>query len=107
MNRSKRPLAKKQRKIVKQAIRLAQGPQPKAPPLKSDKYPRASASYRKKLALKKLQKGPKISKRTNVGVIESNSTPKFAHMEGERWMNTVVKQNIDHGKRLSRRMAKK
>ncbi|MES2345907.1 MAG: hypothetical protein V4494_08240 [Chlamydiota bacterium] len=123
MNRSKRPLAKQDLKLGRKAIRLAQRPQPVDVPLKSDtlkpldllkKYPTKNAqkkaavlaTLRKQLAIKKIKKQRKISKRTNVGV-DAESPPKSIHVEGGRWMKTLVKQNLLKRKSLTKRLSKR
>lgn len=120
MNRTKRPLTKKQRRAVKKAIRLAQAPQPKSPSLKTDKLaaslkerqkkvsPKDATTvdnFRKRMAAKKLKKSPKVSKRTNPGV-DLESPPQIVHIEGRRWLKTLVKQNVQNRKILTKRLSK-
>ncbi|MBS0620048.1 MAG: hypothetical protein JSS61_01130 [Verrucomicrobia bacterium] len=71
---------------------------------KFPKKPASKAKLAKALAAKK-KKG--TSKRTTPGTVPSDSTPASIHAEGKRWIKTVVKQNVNQSKSLSRQMAKK
>ena len=55
---------------------------------------------------KKHKKKPNLSKRTNPGEVESNSTPHIVHVEGGRWKKTVERQNLMQAKGLDKRIAR-
>lgn len=61
-----------------------------------------------KQALKKgITKKPHASKRTNSGMLdEKTSSPRHPHIEGERWMKTVTKQNKSKNKIFNKHINK-
>lgn len=104
MNRGKKAMPKEQMKAMRKEVKKAQ-------PKQNEKV--AVATLPKKAPLNvlkerigKSKKSVKISKRTTPGE-ELQSTPQNLHMEGKRWMKTVVKQNLLKTKTLSKRLSKK
>jgi hypothetical protein len=74
----------------------------------SKKFPKKESS-KKALAIppKKKPHSKKVSKRTTPGSVPDTSTPAHVHPEGSRWAKTIVKQNLNKQKTLSRRLSKR
>lgn len=77
-------------------------------PAKERKKEEASLkAFQKNLEMKKAkQKGPH-SKRTNTGMVDVQSPPHVAQMEGKRWIKTLGKQTQAKRKIMTRQMVKK
>lgn len=119
MNRMKQSLSKKDAKSVRKAIRLAKETQIteidkdiikstlKSYPKKlSKKNSALMAAFHENIKNKKAKKAAKCSKRTNTG-IDLETPPHIAHVEGKRWIKTLVKQNVESSRRLTKRLSKK
>jgi hypothetical protein len=114
----KQSLSKKDAKSVRKAVRLAKETQ--APEIKKDKIKSAlkpfpakptkknsalMTAFRENIKDKRAKKASKCSKRTNTGV-DLESPPHILHVEGKRWMKTLVKQNTENSRRLTKRLSK-
>lgn len=115
MNRAKNQLTKQRIKSMRKEVRLAQAIAPSRSkaerlPAKEElkSHPKASLEkIQKSLRIKKLKRTTKVSKRTTTGEPYVESAPKHLHIEGERWMKTLIKQNVLKNKRLTKRLSKK
>jgi hypothetical protein len=110
MNRSKRSMTTKARKKMTKAIRNAQSGTPSLGSRTQideltekellKKYPKrvVKKEAEKLTAIKKSIKAKKVagkrglSKRTNTGAVEADSSPANAHREGGRWIKTLTRQ---------------
>jgi len=64
-------------------------------------------SFEKTFEVKKKKQLRKQSKRTTPGLVFSHSAPKHVHVEGERWIQTRIKQTRAQNTILNRKVAKK
>lgn len=115
MNRAKRSMPNKLRKKMKKEIRLAQASSSVPESLEySDKltakemfkkYPKKAVKKQKqgellqavgkKVSVKKASFQKISSKRTTPGMVPStDSAPAIVHKEGQRWIKTLIKQNV-------------
>ena len=62
------------------------------PSAKKKKEMATLKSFEKNFNLKKKQSVAKQSKRTNTGLIDTESSPQHVHIEGARWKKTIGKQ---------------
>jgi hypothetical protein len=122
MNKSKQPMPARTRKKINKELRAAAGLPDSALqvdrntprtllsrlPAKERKKEEASLkAFQKNLEMKKAkQKGPH-SKRTNTGMVDVQSPPHVAQMEGKRWIKTLGKQTQAKRKIMTRQMVKK
>ncbi|NDD57944.1 MAG: hypothetical protein EBZ47_01645 [Chlamydiae bacterium] len=77
-------------------------------PSKKAKIDRAHlVSMEKSIHRKKAKAQSKHSKRTNTGMTSEQSPPAHPHVEGQRWIKTVVKQNTTNAEKIFRKSAKR
>lgn len=127
MNRNRKPLEKRMRKKIDKEIRSAQSEYAKKDPLPNSdqlraeemlkKYPKKTikaekgiiASTKKNFEIKKKKEhSSHHSKRTTPGeVMEQDATPAHAHAEGQRWQKLSVKQSVNRGQAMKRKLSKK
>ncbi len=62
------------------------------------------AALKKNLKIQDKKKSTKHSKRSAPGPIASDSSPRHPHIEGERWIKTVQRQNLSRAKKLSAKL---
>jgi hypothetical protein len=107
MNKSKQPMPARARKKMKKELRSAanlpdsvlqpdrntpQGLLSRLPPKVRKKEETVLKSFKKNMANKRAKEKAPHSKRTNTGMIDVKSPPQIVHMEGRRWIKTLVKQ---------------
>lgn len=77
------------------------------PSAKKKKEVAALKSFEKAFNLKKKKPLSKQSKRTNTGLIDTESSPQHIHIEGARWNKTLGKQNRASSKIFNKASLKK
>jgi len=122
MNRTKRPMPAQLRKKMNKEIRSAVPAKPVRPTSDDIKADDLLSRYRGKtkkkgssalnslihnIADKKKKRAAKHSKRTTPGLVDLQSPPAEAHVEGKRWIKTIQKQNAANNKTFVKKMAKR
>jgi hypothetical protein len=122
MNRREEPIAARARKKIKKEIRaLVDTKEPVTAPrntrgqalatrpkkILSQEVARKKALLKKMKTAKQKMHSHNQSKRVSPGTVkEKPSTPSELHKEGERWIKTTQKQNLNEAKRLMRKLSK-